>query len=190
VGGAVTRPDPALDHDCPFCAATVGAPCRSKFGKEREWTHIVRRPASEQRKRLAVDVRALCCECGNLRTVSSRFRSRGCIGDLDDRHPDRRMIDMLACSVCGQETRHARLRDDYPDHRDAAEERDHKELAKRSRGLQDFDDYELLRAAQDRAIKLLNRVASQLRPTDFTLEDCYRMLDTYMWIAADHGLEI
>jgi hypothetical protein len=185
----MTSAESGLDRGCPFCGATVGAPCRSKFGREREWSHIVRRPADEQRKRTRCDVRALCCECGNLRTVRSRFRSREHIAD-DGRHPDMwRMIDMLACSVCGQETQHARLRDDYPDHRDAAEERDHKELAKRSRGLQDFDDYELLRAAQDRAIKLLNRV-SQLRPTDFALADCYRMLDTYMWIAADHGLEI
>jgi hypothetical protein len=187
----MTTLDPALDQDCPFCGATVGAPCRSKFGKEREWTHIVRGPIAEQRKRLAVDVRALCCECGNLRTVSSLFRSRDHVYDCDDKHPERwRMTDTLKCSVCGSPTRHAVLRDDHPDHRDDAEERDHKEMAKRRRGLQDFDDYELLRAAQDRAIKLLNRVANQLRPSDFTLKDCYQMLDTYMTIADDHGLEI
>ena len=100
------------------------------------------------------------------------------------------MIDMLGCSVCGRETRHARLRDDMPEHRDAAEERDHRELAKRARGLQHLDDYELLDGARRRVVDLMERFSDKMRPSDLTLEDCYRMLDTYRRVADDHGLEI
>jgi hypothetical protein len=147
-------------------------------------------PADEQRKRPVGDVRALCCECGNLRMVRSRFRSRDSIGDLDSRHPDLwRMVDMLACSVCGHETRHARLRDDTPKHRDVAEERDHNQAAKRARGLEHLDDYELLNGARPRVVEIMDRFSDNMRPSDLTLEDCYRILDTYKQVADDHGLE-
>jgi hypothetical protein len=62
-------------------------------------------------------VRALCCECGNLRTVSANcsFRrddNKTCDND-DRRHPGRfwRMTGTLKCSACKAATRHALLRD-------------------------------------------------------------------------------
>src|ERR1700761_3185938 len=71
-------------------------------------------------------VRALCCECGNLRTVSSSYRRYDAAQSRDDdRHPQGwRMTCTLKCSAC--KTRfatHALLRDDAePEYRDYAEE--------------------------------------------------------------------
>lgn len=73
-------------------------------------------------------VRALCCECGNLRTVSSNWSFRRddnkTCDDDDRRHPGRfwRMTGTLKCATCKRSTRHAILRDDdIPEHRDGAE---------------------------------------------------------------------
>jgi hypothetical protein len=71
-------------------------------------------------------VRALCCECGNLRTVSSRHA--GACGDPDRSSDDGlhplgwRMTITLNCGHCGRLTRHAKLRDGDP-YRDSMEER-------------------------------------------------------------------
>jgi hypothetical protein len=72
--------------------------------------------------------RALCCECGNLRTVSSNFWFPHADPNktFDDGYDSRgwRMTGTLKCAVCKQKTRHARLRDDVdPEHRDRAESR-------------------------------------------------------------------
>ncbi|MGA8332960.1 MAG: DUF6315 family protein [Mycobacterium sp.] len=69
-------------------------------------------------------VRALCCECGNLRTVSAHHRSRkddNRSGECDDDPRGWRVTGTLKCSVCGGKTRHALLRDDDPEFRDIAE---------------------------------------------------------------------
>ncbi|MDT5290017.1 MAG: arginyl-tRNA synthetase, partial [Mycobacterium sp.] len=42
--------DTRYAHDCPFCGAAAGNPCRTKFGRERDVTHIARRPADEQQE--------------------------------------------------------------------------------------------------------------------------------------------
>lgn len=68
-------------------------------------------------------VRALCCECGNLRTAA-RLRRDGNTSFDDGRDPRGwRMTRTLKCSVCKRATIHALLRDDRPDLRDMAEER-------------------------------------------------------------------
>ncbi|WP_137149459.1 hypothetical protein [Mycolicibacterium sp. CR10] len=72
-------------------------------------------------------VRALCCDCGHLRTVSRRYsapnddnRTRD-----DNQHPRGWRCTMtLKCSNCRRPSRHAILRDDdRPDFRDIAETR-------------------------------------------------------------------
>jgi hypothetical protein len=70
-------------------------------------------------------VRALCCECGNLRTVSARYRRRDDAHSRDSGADARgwRMTATLRCSACGSGTVHALLRDDVPGFRDSAEER-------------------------------------------------------------------
>jgi len=75
--------------------------------------------------RLKRENRALCCQCGNLRTVSARHRFRwgdpATTHDDDDRdHPGRfwRMTGTLVCSVCEGPTVHALIRDaDLPEYR-------------------------------------------------------------------------
>jgi hypothetical protein len=67
-------------------------------------------------------VRALCCECGNPRTVSANYKRRNDgnqSGECDDDPRGWRLTCTLKCSVCGARTRHAMLRDDA--HRDFAE---------------------------------------------------------------------
>jgi hypothetical protein len=67
-------------------------------------------------------VRALCCKCGNLRTVSARYSPRDRTAD-DGRDPQGwRMTGTLMCSECKTTTTHALLRDDKPQYRDSAEE--------------------------------------------------------------------
>jgi hypothetical protein len=74
--------------------------------------------------------RALCCECGNLRTVGAdywppkdgnRTREEG-FGD----HRGWRWTGTLKCSVCMIKTRHALLRDGS-EYRDSAEKWDYEQ---------------------------------------------------------------
>jgi hypothetical protein len=74
--------------------------------------------------------RALCCECGNLRTTSARYRRNDDnLTFEDNRHPQGwRCTRTLKCSICRAPTRHAVLRDDdsdRPEFRDIAETRQH-----------------------------------------------------------------
>jgi hypothetical protein len=98
-----TADDEYRARECPLCAAEPGTPCRSKYGKVREWSHIARRPADEQSKRPTGDLRALCCECGNLRTFKQSRNRRGWWGDLNW---ERDLCD-LKCEPCGRITAHA-----------------------------------------------------------------------------------
>lgn len=75
-------------------------------------------------------VRALCCKCGNLRTVSTRYAYRVELGyderSWDDGDDARgwRMTQPLRCSACKATTIHAVLLDAAaPDIRDGAETR-------------------------------------------------------------------
>lgn len=68
-------------------------------------------------------VRALCCVCGQLRTVSSTFsRQDGNHTRELERGSAWRFTDTLKCDHCGALTRHALLRDGDP-HADFAEQR-------------------------------------------------------------------
>lgn len=68
-------------------------------------------------------VRALCCKCGQLRSVSSVFVRRDDNLTYDDTEAKHgwRMTVTLKCSHCGRLTRHARLRDGDP-YRDSMEQ--------------------------------------------------------------------
>jgi hypothetical protein len=72
----------------------------------------------------AVQNRALCCECGQLRTVSANHNHRLDDNLAYDAGPQERngwrMTGTLKCSHCGTCTRHAVLRDNY-ENRDNAE---------------------------------------------------------------------
>lgn len=70
----------------------------------------------------ASTVRALCCVCGNLRTVSSNYR-RGHVGDAQwSIYGFNRALLDLKCSNCDDVTQHAYLRDAHPHCRDIAED--------------------------------------------------------------------
>jgi hypothetical protein len=70
---------------------------------------------------------ALCCECGHLRTVSTKYTCRlDSNKTYDDGCDPRgwRVTGTLRCEVCKKSTCHARLRDDAdPFFRDIAESR-------------------------------------------------------------------
>jgi hypothetical protein len=70
-------------------------------------------------------VRALCCQCGDLRIVSGSHIRRDGNRTVDDGCDARgwRMTGTVKCSVCKGRTTHALLRDDTPDCRDCAEPR-------------------------------------------------------------------
>jgi hypothetical protein len=72
----VARKARALAIACPFCAATVGQPCRAReSGREKDWPHSRRIdltvPVNERYQPTKVE--AMCCVCGNLRTVNSDY---------------------------------------------------------------------------------------------------------------------
>lgn len=123
-----TKPHAALAHTCPFCGADPGQPCRTHRGRGREldWPHsrrlrVVGRsevsdkvsptPASDQKR----SRRALCCECGQLRTFSANYHfaltdenAPQSVGHFTDPR-GWRGTGTLKCSECGRRTRHAVL---------------------------------------------------------------------------------
>lgn len=73
--------------------------------------------------------RALCNECGNIRTISRRYRGGKYVGEPGPSQDDpwwgnTRMMQTLKCSACGRPTRHARLRDN-DEHADIIELANH-----------------------------------------------------------------
>lgn len=111
----------ALDHDCPFCGAAAGQPCRTRNkagrpgGREQDRPHSRRiamtTPVEDRRRPTRVD--ALCCACGLHRTVSSNHY--GGWQDPNNAHSpanaDRgwKRTKTLKCDACGERTRHAVL---------------------------------------------------------------------------------
>lgn len=94
---------PALSHACPFCGAAVGRPCRTRnSGREQDWPHS-RRLELTKAKYVAPTRKALCCECGNLRTYKAARRQRGYWGDPKWE----RALGDLKCDPCGCVTAHA-----------------------------------------------------------------------------------
>lgn len=120
---------PALSHRCPFCHADPGQACRTERGRGRETEHLHSRririvhPLPRAADSDSSTDQALCCECGQLRTVSSKYY----FGHRDENrswggfdHPQGwRVTGTLKCTQCGQRTRHALIRaldsrfDDY-----------------------------------------------------------------------------
>jgi hypothetical protein len=115
--------------------------------------------------------RALCCECGNLRTVAANYNPpRDANRTMEWVDPRGwRMTGTLKCPICATRTRHALLRDtDEPQLRDYAELRDHA----RHTQLRALSDEELLKAAQRR----ISDIMDELHLVDLTLEECRDLL--------------
>jgi hypothetical protein len=108
---------PALDHDCPFCGATAGLPCRAHRGKGRELERShSRRIDLARTDRYVTPIRqALCCECGQVSEFKQARNWRGWFGDNSEWH---RELGDLKCDQCGSLTPHALLSADPDRHRD------------------------------------------------------------------------
>jgi hypothetical protein len=104
----------ALRHRCPFCRADAGQACRSRTSGQDVWPHarriaLTRAPVQADRQQ------ALCCECGQLRTVSERYYSG--TAETDPNRGGGLFTDprgwfdtkSLKCEQCGHKTRHALL---------------------------------------------------------------------------------
>jgi hypothetical protein len=136
-------------------------------------------------------VRALCCECGNLRTVSANHsppRDENRTADARDEPRGWRMTGTLKCRVCRTRTRHALLRDDTPDYRDSAEERDRRRSTGQGRQLQELSNEELLKVARRGVYELTDNVMKTVPLEELTMEDCYVVLKAFDQIADNHGL--
>lgn len=112
-----TEEHPAMTHRCPFCGADPGTPCRAHRGRGHELRH----PHS---RRIRIDwptppkppkppQEALCCVCGQLRTVSVNYwfsyKDENHAGGFADDPRGWRQTGTLKCGACGQRTRHALL---------------------------------------------------------------------------------
>jgi hypothetical protein len=78
-------------------------------------------------------LRALCCECGNLRSVAVNYNAP-CDDNRTDETSDRdgrgwRCTATLKCSNCRTKTRHALIRRDDDESRDVAERREYERIA-------------------------------------------------------------
>lgn len=103
----------ALKHRCPFCHADPGQSCRTHRGRGREvdWPHS-RRIALNSPPKQTPRQQALCCECGEVRTVSvdhykAADPNRAGGGVFDDPRGWHNTV-TLKCSNCGRQTRHAK----------------------------------------------------------------------------------
>lgn len=112
----ITQPHSALSHRCPFCHADPGQACRSHRGRGHELNHphsrriAATRPIEERQP--TPRIKALCCTCGNLRTVNADYSRH-----QDPNHAESprgkaegwRKTESLKCDVCEERTRHALL---------------------------------------------------------------------------------
>lgn len=111
---ATANVHPSLAHWCPFCGASPGNPCTARTGSgplDRPHSRRIRAglPATPEPERR----QALCCNCGQLRTVSADYFARKgdpnfCTGGFEDKRGWRQTMS-LKCDECGQRTRHALL---------------------------------------------------------------------------------
>lgn len=107
----------ALKHRCPFCHSDPGQQCRAHRGRghELDYPHSRRialsRPAEDRRR--VQQVNALCCVCGNLRTVSSdyhRYQDPNHAGSPEGKAKGWLKTQTLKCEACATRTRHALLK--------------------------------------------------------------------------------
>ena len=108
----------ALEHRCPFCHSDPGQECRAHRGRGQEIDNVHARrmllatPETDRWRKPATQVDALCCTCGNVRTVNSDYHRY-----QDPNHADGargkaegwRKTQSLKCDPCGGRTRHAIL---------------------------------------------------------------------------------
>jgi hypothetical protein len=128
-------------------------------------------------------VRALCCECANLRTVSANYSLPHDANRSYERDPDDkrgwRVTGTLKCAVCVTKTRHALLRDDdKPEHRDFAELEEHERHAvigrrAASRRPETAANDEL----RTESIRRIRDIMGQLHLNDLTLQECGDLLE-------------
>lgn len=139
-------------------------------------------------------VRALCCECGNLRDVSARYAGRFEPADTarstDDGNDPRgwRMTRTLKCSVCKAATVHALLCDHTQDHCDVPPDRGAQLTSKMLgalgfeipagalTGLNDDVMQWTNKELQTEAASRISRIMTTIAPEDLTLEECADLL--------------
>lgn len=119
----------ALAFDCPFCKASAGEPCRTRnSGREQTCPHSRRieltRPLDDRYQPTRLN--ALCCICGNHRTVSSNHytscKDPNSNYNEGNRAKGWKTTRTLKCDECGNGTRHAIIEDDGGVGRDRLEE--------------------------------------------------------------------
>ena len=127
-----TEQHPALRHRCPFCHSDPGQPCRTHRGRGHDLDSphsrriVLARPdLQELLARASTRQQALCCQCGQLRTVSPNYyriddqnRGGGLFTDPRGWFDTR----TLKCGHCQAHTRHAMLSEPDKVSRDIAEE--------------------------------------------------------------------
>ncbi|WP_390176165.1 DUF6315 family protein [Mycolicibacterium vaccae] len=112
---ATSEIHPALNHRCPFCHAGPAEPCRTRnSGRQQDWPHSRRIALTtpQDERRPAKRVSALCCVCGNQRTVSSdysRYQDPNHSSSVEGKAKGWRKTETLKCDACGARTRHALL---------------------------------------------------------------------------------
>lgn len=105
----------ALKHRCPFCRSDPGQLCRAQRGAGRELDHSHSRRialSKPQTETTPKRQRALCCVCGQQRTVSANHfaGSKDPNTEYTNRGKGWRSTKTLKCDACGEQTRHAVLR--------------------------------------------------------------------------------
>lgn len=110
-----------LQFRCPYCGAEPGQPCRTRTKAGRPGGRVQNHPHSRriglsvpvERRHQPTRLEALCCACGQLRTVSSDYGRYGhpdhSDGDLCRNANGWRRTEPLKCDECGAVTRHAVL---------------------------------------------------------------------------------
>jgi hypothetical protein len=118
-------------------------------------------------------VRALCCECGNLRTVAANYRPPRDANNTDEADIHQRgwrCTATLKCAICTTKTRHALLRDDdEPQFRDYAELQQHERhaLIRQQAQRRSYSQNEL------QALRRLRNIVAAIDPVTFALEADY-----------------
>lgn len=165
----------ALKHRCPFCHSEPGHQCRTLRGRGPEIDTVHSRRIAlalpeDRRVRVPAQVKALCCQCGNLRTVSedySRYQDPNNAHSPQGRKEGWRKTESLKCDECGQRTRHAILHAD-------GRFRDWDEVRQRiALGDPDTSQYPM----GEENIKQLRREYRQLFPRNPNLRHRFRIAD-------------
>lgn len=136
-------------------------------------------------------LRALCCVCGNLRTVAANYsppRDANRTDEADLHRRGWRCTQTLKCPVCEAKTCHALLRSDDDPDRDIAEEREVLVISKTlgamgikvpAEALVGLSDDDLEYADADLRTEAASRIKSimtAMAPEELTLDECADLL--------------